>query len=266
VSSAQSASFRLPATARIAIPLAWTAAMLVVIGQNTVLGWLGRAPIAPGNVLRSHGPFALAWAVATPFILRSARRWRIEGNAWWRNLLVHALLAAVFVIATNAIVRVPLLVAPAVWARSLAAGVVTFGPWAVLAYAVIVAVGHAGAFVPPAPASVGNGLVARTGNRVTVIPPAEIDWIDAASNYVRVRTGQRTWLLRQPLGEIEERLPDADFVRIHRSTIVALRAIREVRPRTHGDAMVILRDGTSFRVPRTRRQALAAAIDAAAGN
>lgn len=265
---APDATFRLPTAARVAIPLAWATALLVVLGQNALLARLGLATSSFSSILRSHGPYALAWALATPFILGSARRWPVHGSRWLHHLSAHGACGLAFVVATNAVMRLPLLDTPALWAEDLAAGLLTFAPWALLAYALIVALGHARAQTVDHAATEPTeiALKAQNGTHVTLIPPAEIDWIDAAGNYVRVRTETRTWLLRQPLLAIEETLPPDDFIRIHRSTIVALRAIREVQPRTHGDAVVILRDGTSFRVPRTRRESLSAALESMSTN
>lgn len=270
---------RMPRAALWAIPLAWAAVMLVTLGQDVLLGLLREAPARPLRKLVTHGPYALVWALASPLILRSARRWPIHGSRALRHLLLHLAAALSFLLLTNALLRLPMITDPGTWLRDLARGVALFGPWAMLAYGLLVAIGHAPwlagksdpagetetATLPSAPAERSPEVRSGSNGRLTRIPPAEIEWIEAASNYVRVRTERRTWLLREPLSEVEAVLPDGEFVRIHRSTIVALRAVREIRPRSHGDATVILRDGSSFRVARTRRAALTAALNGGAG-
>ena len=69
----------------------------------------------------------------------------------------------------------------------------------------------------------------EVGRLVTVffLGLAEIDWIEAAGNYVRVVTRERTHLMRSTLTQLEQSLDPAKFVRIHRSCLVARRLIRE---------------------------------------
>jgi two-component system, LytTR family, response regulator len=253
-------AFRLPAAARFAIPLVWLAVLIVSFIQAWLLGRVGAAAVSPSRLLLAYAPYALLWAAATPFILRSATRWPVRNGGSLRHVAIHLALACSFIIASNALLRLPLLAQPSLFLASLAEGVVRFGPWATLGYALIIALGHAPWFAATSSTATPT-LRCETASGVTVIPPAEIDWVEAASNYVRVRTPSKTWLLRQPLSRIEETLPSGEFVRIHRSTLIAVRAVRELKPLSHGDATVVLRDGTTFRVPRTRRPALVAALD-----
>ena len=85
---------------------------------------------------------------------------------------------------------------------------------------------------------------------------AEIDWIEAAANYVRLNTRGRGFLLRMTIGEIEQRLDPAVFPRIHRSTIVNTTRVQEIRPDPHGDYDVVITDGRTLRMSRTFRERL----------
>ena len=100
----------------------------------------------------------------------------------------------------------------------------------------------------------------REWNRVHLVRPSDIDWIEAEDNYVVVHAAGRRYRGRDRLGDVEARLDPRCFVRIHRSLIVHVAKIREVQPLTHGDHAVILRDGKVLRVARSRRQALAQAL------
>jgi two-component system LytT family response regulator len=81
----------------------------------------------------------------------------------------------------------------------------------------------------------------------------DVDWIEAADNYVGLHVGAREFLLRDTLASIEQQLDPEQFVRIHRSAIVQLDRVVELRPATHGDVQVVLRTGVSLVMSRTWR-------------
>ncbi|MFW6079788.1 MAG: LytR/AlgR family response regulator transcription factor, partial [Gemmatimonadota bacterium] len=85
---------------------------------------------------------------------------------------------------------------------------------------------------PPRPGS--RRLVVRSRGRIRLVDPDEIDWIESDRNYVRLHTGDRTHLLRHTLGGLAERLDPERFVRIHRSTLVNLDRVVEMRHRASG--------------------------------
>jgi DNA-binding LytR/AlgR family response regulator len=99
-------------------------------------------------------------------------------------------------------------------------------------------------------------LLARSGRRLTRIPVSEIDWIGASGPYCEVRSGGRVHLIRASLGDIESRLDPARFIRIHRSTLVRLDRVRELKQRARGDHAVVLQDGAELNVSRARRKVL----------
>src|SRR5205085_2817264 len=78
----------------------------------------------------------------------------------------------------------------------------------------------------------------------------EIDWIEAAGNYVRLHTGAAVHLLRDTMKRLEEQLGDARFVRLHRSTMVNLDRVRELQQAADGDWEVVLTDGTRLSAGR----------------
>ncbi|HEY0017699.1 MAG TPA: LytTR family DNA-binding domain-containing protein [Longimicrobium sp.] len=81
----------------------------------------------------------------------------------------------------------------------------------------------------------------------------EIDWREAEENYVRLHAGRESYLVRGTLAGLEERLDPARFVRVHRSHMVSLAAIRELHPWSHGDWMIVLRDGRELMLSRRYR-------------
>jgi two-component system, LytTR family, response regulator len=88
------------------------------------------------------------------------------------------------------------------------------------------------------------------------VETARVDWLEAAGNYLRLHSGDRTWLIRGTLAGIMPSLDPARFVRIHRSTIVNLERVREIQPWVGGDYIAILKDGRQLRVSRTHREDL----------
>ena len=101
-------------------------------------------------------------------------------------------------------------------------------------------------------------LALKTSTRVVLVDPSEIDWVEAADYCLRVHVGTTAHLLRESMQTMQQRLGGANFVRIHRSSIVNVDRIREIQPLFHGDYVVVLIDGTKLRVSRSRRQALEA--------
>src|ERR1700751_5479857 len=106
------------------------------------------------------------------------------------------------------------------------------------------------------PSAKAERLVIRAGGRVVFLDAEEIEWIEAAANYVRVHAGKESYLLRGSIGRLAERLDTAQFVRIHRSTIVNIRKIRELQPCNSGEFMVVLRNGKELSGSRGYRSLL----------
>jgi two-component system LytT family response regulator len=103
-------------------------------------------------------------------------------------------------------------------------------------------------------------LVVKSAGRVSFVRTDEIDWIEAAGNYLRLHVGGDTPLLRETMNSLEARLDGRRFVRIHRSTIVNIERIRELQPSFHGDYAVRLRDGTELTLSRGYRDKVQAAL------
>lgn len=108
---------------------------------------------------------------------------------------------------------------------------------------------------PPSPAPLTR-LAVRSLGRVRFLRTAAIDWIEAADYYARLHVGDRSFLIRRSMKSLEESLDPRRFVRIHRSSIVNVERVREIRARLNGAYSVTLRDGTKVRLSRSRRRAL----------
>ncbi|KAB2968155.1 MAG: response regulator transcription factor [Thermoanaerobaculia bacterium] len=99
-----------------------------------------------------------------------------------------------------------------------------------------------------------NRLVIRSVGRIVFVAASEVDWIEAAGNYVRLHIGKDSHLLRETMSSLETRLDPRVFARIHRSTIVNIERIRELQHIFHGDYAVLLRDGTKLTLSRGYRE------------
>lgn len=99
-------------------------------------------------------------------------------------------------------------------------------------------------------------LIVKDHGRVFFVKAADIRWIEAAGNYARAHTAATTHLIRTSLKELEDRLPDGQFARIHRGIIVNLEQVTEIQPYLHGDYRVLLQDGTVLRMSRRYRHAV----------
>lgn len=93
----------------------------------------------------------------------------------------------------------------------------------------------------------------QTNGRVQIVRLADVEWIEACGNYVRLHTSAGRPMLRETLRSLVSRLDPARFARIHRSAIVALDCIREMRPSASGDYVVELTSGARLRLSRSFR-------------
>ena len=114
----------------------------------------------------------------------------------------------------------------------------------------------------PLPSELGSGkkpldrVMIKTAGKVYFLKTKEIDWVEAAGNYLKLHSGAAEHLLRETMNNLEARLDPECFWRIHRSTLVNVDRIRELQPMFHGDYVVILRDGTELTLSRTYRRNL----------
>ena|SRR5436190_15911566 len=99
-------------------------------------------------------------------------------------------------------------------------------------------------------------LVVKSGGRLFFLRADEIDWIEAAGNYVRLHVGNQSHLLRETMNAIEARLDPERFFRIHRCRIVNVERIQEMQPWLNGEYSVVLRTGVRLTLSRGYREKL----------
>jgi two-component system LytT family response regulator len=104
-------------------------------------------------------------------------------------------------------------------------------------------------------------LIIKANGRVVFLDLDSIEWVEAAANYVRLNVGKESYLFRETISRISERLDSNHFVRIHRSTIVNVRKIKELIPVNSGEYVVVLKSGKELSCSRGYRAALQGIVE-----
>jgi two-component system LytT family response regulator len=97
-------------------------------------------------------------------------------------------------------------------------------------------------------------LVIRSAGRVTFLRADDVERFEGCANYVRLHAGKETHLMREKLSALEEKLDPKKFIRIHRSSIVKIDQVKELRSTGDGDHVVILHDGSRLSLSRGYRE------------
>jgi two-component system, LytTR family, response regulator len=96
-------------------------------------------------------------------------------------------------------------------------------------------------------------IVFKSRGRILFLPISDIRWIGAEENYVRICTESETHLLRETMTRLEEKLDPQMFLRVHRSSIVNLQYVKEVRTEKDGEFAVLLVNGQKIAMSRSYR-------------
>lgn len=221
----------------------------------------------------------LVWLALVPAIVWFTRRFPVHWDNVGRRLALHL---AASVVASLAHVAGMVALRMLVYAtRSMEYG---FGPWPtellyewlkdVRSYALMVSMIEVYRFVlrrlqgeaslldrpdvgePVEPVERPDRFLVRKLGREFLVAAADIEWLQAAGNYVDLHLHGRVYPLRSTIGGIEAKLDPARFARIHRSYIVNLDRIASIEPLDTGDARIHLHDGTVVPCSRRYRSAL----------
>lgn len=104
-------------------------------------------------------------------------------------------------------------------------------------------------------------IAVRTGDRTLFVPVGQIDWIEAADYCAQLHVGTKTYLIRESLTALESRLDPRQFLRVHRSSLVAIDRVRELQQISPGEHTLTLRDGRALKVGKTYRRAVESLIE-----
>ncbi|MGH9384508.1 MAG: LytR/AlgR family response regulator transcription factor [Vicinamibacterales bacterium] len=106
------------------------------------------------------------------------------------------------------------------------------------------------------PAQSGERLLIKRGGRVSFVEIDQIDWVEADGNHVHIHVGAESYVLRETMASLLGRIGESRFFRIHRSRIVNLGQIKELRIASGADYEVVMRGGQRLRLSRLYREAL----------
>ncbi|MBV8207102.1 MAG: response regulator transcription factor, partial [Acidobacteria bacterium] len=118
---------------------------------------------------------------------------------------------------------------------------------------------------PLAQPDLAQRLVIVSNGGHLILDVSEVEWIEGEDYYAAIHSGRKRHLIRESLTSLEARLDPSQFVRIHRSAIVNLAHVREIKSSMVGLTSLALRDGTELPLSRRRRAQVAAAIRRFAG-
>lgn len=99
-------------------------------------------------------------------------------------------------------------------------------------------------------------LTIKDGQRVLRIDVDQIAWIDAAGDYMCIHTRNDTHVLRGTMHDLEQRLDPRRFARVHRSTIVNVARVKEMRPHHNGEYFLVLDSGQELKLSRSYKDKL----------
>lgn len=105
-----------------------------------------------------------------------------------------------------------------------------------------------------------QSIAVSTPRGIVVLPLREIDWIEAADYYARLWVGSKSYLLRESLAQLAQRVAAHGFVRAHRQALVRIDRVRALNTSASGDMTAVLASGARIPVSRRRRAAFAAAV------
>ncbi|PYO42509.1 MAG: hypothetical protein DMD33_09990 [Gemmatimonadetes bacterium] len=214
------------------------------------------------------------WGLLSLVVAWLGRRFRVDRANFGRHFFIHlgasldlALLQLLAAVGVQDLLHAAA-GEPFAFAQKLVDNFAQFYHWNILIYWTILAVVHARDYHRDLeerraaladlerqvqPRSLTDRLLVENDGRSFFVRTSDVDWIEAARNYVRLHVGDRTHVLRTTLASLEERLDPARFRRISRSAVVNLDRVREVQPWFHGDAIVILESGARLALSRRYR-------------
>jgi two-component system LytT family response regulator len=104
-------------------------------------------------------------------------------------------------------------------------------------------------------------LAVRSGDKTVFVDVEDVDWIEAAENYVELHISHASYLLHLTMNALEKSLDPEFFLRIHRSIIVNLFRIKSLQSSAHGEYVITLRDGARLQSGRTYSSRLRALVN-----
>jgi len=236
--------------------------------SSTLQAWalesLAHEPLPPRVIAQLLTLYLAYWyvpALLAPFIMRAVMRERVSQARWSVQIGAHTAGALAYsIVHTAAMLALRAILLPA-------GGPTCRSPGGPMPCAITCTLGDRRAttlgrqmlaLLPEMrrPSAFGDRLVVKANGRIYFVPTRDIDWCEAAGNYVRLHVGQKTHLVRETMHDLETRLDPAQFMRIHRWTMVNVERIQELRSSFNGEYIVQLHGGARLTLSRGYRDAL----------
>ena len=97
----------------------------------------------------------------------------------------------------------------------------------------------------------------KDGSKVVILDADDIEWIDAAGDYMCIHAGGKTHIIRETMKTLQQRLNPEIFQRIHRSAIVNVKRVKELHPHSNGEYFLILDNGSELKLSRSYKDVVA---------
>lgn len=97
----------------------------------------------------------------------------------------------------------------------------------------------------------------KDGSKVVVLAASDIEWIDAAGDYMCIHAGGKTHIIRETMKTLENRLDPKRFQRVHRSAIVNVEKVKELHPHSNGEYFLVLEGGAELKLSRSYKEVVA---------
>ncbi|HEV7644079.1 MAG TPA: LytTR family DNA-binding domain-containing protein [Pyrinomonadaceae bacterium] len=229
------------------------------------------------NVLEAWLICAYAWALLTPPALWLYRRFPFTLASWYRFLVIHIPAAAVFALVHLAMyttIANLLWPHPNGWMAGYRSILVEDFHGDFLVYFTILAINYgyryffkqreSKALAAAAPNTNGHTekpvfaerLTVKQNGRIMLVDITDIDAVTSEGNYVNLHTKNKSYLLRETMNAMEQKLDPAVFVRLRRSTLVRIEQIAEFHPLFNGEFEVLLKTGAKYTSSRRYRKNL----------
>ncbi len=217
--------------------------------------------------------FWYLWGLLAPAVAWLGRHFQVDRANFGRHFFIH--LGASLDLALIHLILTVWVQASGSFGQRLVDDFALYFHWNVVVYWAIVAIVHALDYhrdleahrAQAARAAHPAKIEARPAARLLVaddgrslfVRTADLEWIEADRNYVRLHAGERSYIVRTTLAALEAQLDREQFRRTGRSALVNVDRVREVQPWFHGDAIVILESGARVTLSRRYRSNLLSA-------
>jgi DNA-binding LytR/AlgR family response regulator len=201
------------------------------------------------------------WGALAPVVAWLGRRFQVDRANFGRHFFIH--LGASLDLAVLHLVVAVWLQGGGWFAQRFVDAFSLYFHWNVVVYWAILGIVHAldyhrdleahRAQARRPQAKPAERLLVADDGRSLFVRTADVEWVEAARNYVRLHTGPRSYVVRTTLAALEAQLDGERFRRTGRSALVNVDRVREVQPWFHGDAIVILESGARVTLSRRYR-------------